>query len=138
MSYYSDYWKDPRWQKKRLEIFERDEWKCQECQSTTETLCVHHKKYTAPVPWEQPDEDLITLCEGCHELEEATKKENPAIYRYAKACNTTCIDLVSYVRIITYLKIIRPDEIGKISDTLAELWQSFTEEEKKILREHFN
>jgi len=62
---YTDKWKDPRWQKKRLEIFTRDEWRCQSCGSITETLCVHHFEYHGN-PWDAPNDALVTLCESCH------------------------------------------------------------------------
>jgi len=62
--------KDPRWQKKRLKIFERDEWSCQNCASEEKTLCVHHRYYLqGSDPWEYPDEALVTLCEECHKEE---------------------------------------------------------------------
>jgi cytochrome c553 len=67
---YAQKLKDPRWQKKRLEIFERDKWTCQGCWSTTNTLTVHHKYYLNEVePWDYPDDALLTLCEDCHEME---------------------------------------------------------------------
>ena len=65
---YSDLLKDPRWQKKRLEIFQRDDFKCQGCGDRESTLNVHHQKYVGN-PWECPDEFLITLCEDCHNHE---------------------------------------------------------------------
>lgn len=62
--------KDPRWQKKRLEIFERDEWYCQICFDNEATLNVHHKYYIWKAdPWDYPDDALITLCEECHSNE---------------------------------------------------------------------
>jgi len=62
--------KDPRWQKLRLQIFERDEFMCQRCQDTESTLNVHHLKYTTgKEPWEYPMANFITLCESCHEHE---------------------------------------------------------------------
>jgi hypothetical protein len=62
--------KDPRWQKKRLEVFERDEWTCQSCFNRKSTLVIHHKLYlTHKNPWDYPDELLITLCEDCHQSE---------------------------------------------------------------------
>ena len=69
MSYY-DLLKDPRWQKKRLEIFNRDNWACQICGEKKATLHVHHKIYLKNKnPWEYPDELLATLCEHCHQEE---------------------------------------------------------------------
>ena len=67
---YAEKLKDPRWQKKRLEIFERDEWKCRRCKSDDKTLAAHHIKYRRGLePWDYPNEDLLTLCESCHEEE---------------------------------------------------------------------
>src|SRR5688572_27139770 len=73
MSYYSELLKDPRWQKKRLEILNRDKWFCQACIDTESTLHVHHIKYTSKFPWETPNHLLITLCESCHQREEELK-----------------------------------------------------------------
>lgn len=59
--------KDPRWQRKRLEIFQRDNWTCRSCSTTVKTLHVHHLFYFKDKePWEINDGFLITLCEDCH------------------------------------------------------------------------
>ena len=71
---YSDKLKDPRWQKKRLKILERDDWTCQLCDDKETTLNVHHLKYTGKNPWDAPSKDLITYCEHCHEVVEYFKK----------------------------------------------------------------
>ncbi len=64
---YSEKLKDPRWQKKRLEIFERDGWKCMSCGAKEKTLNVHHIFYLPKIdPWEIPLGYLITFCEDCH------------------------------------------------------------------------
>ena len=64
---YSELLKDPRWQKKRLEILERDKWTCQSCNSTTKTLNIHHLLYIpGRNPWEYSNKLLLTLCEMCH------------------------------------------------------------------------
>lgn len=66
---YSEKLKDPRWQKKRLEIFERDGWKCSLCGDDRSTLVVHHWEYVSGrQPWEY-DSELTALCESCHETE---------------------------------------------------------------------
>ena len=70
---YQEKLKDPRWQKKRLEILERDEWLCQNCMDDERTLHVHHTRYSAGDPWDCPDDYLITLCESCHMVEESDK-----------------------------------------------------------------
>lgn len=65
------YWeklKDPRWQKKRLEVLERAEWKCEHCGDSASTLHVHHGYYEKGLePWEYHNSTLWALCEGCHE-----------------------------------------------------------------------
>lgn len=66
--------RDPRWQKKRLEIFNRDGFTCQQCFETNEMLDVHHMVYFKGDPWDTPNEHLITLCHTCHE-EETTERE---------------------------------------------------------------
>lgn len=76
MNNYSQKLKDPRWQKKRLEIMQRDDFRCQNCQDKTATLHVHHRFYLKNhEPWQYNDNALVTLCESCHALEEATKSE---------------------------------------------------------------
>lgn len=64
---YSEKLKDPRWQKKRLEILERDNWTCRGCGGKETTLHVHHIAYLSGIePWDIPDGFLITLCKTCH------------------------------------------------------------------------
>ena len=58
--------KDGRWQRRRLDIMQRDDFKCRDC-GTTDNLNVHHIRYLAGrKPWEYDDCDLITLCGKCH------------------------------------------------------------------------
>lgn len=69
MTSYQEKLLDPRWQRKRLEIFERDEWKCRCCGDGALTLCVHHRYYEPDCePWESSAEALLTLCCECHEM----------------------------------------------------------------------
>lgn len=59
---------DPLWQRKRLEIMQRDGFKCLRCGSTRNTLTVHHVYYDRRDPWDYPDHAYQTLCKkGCHE-----------------------------------------------------------------------
>mgnify|MGYP001568534691 CR=1 FL=1 len=75
-SEYSKKLRDPRWQKKRLKILERDDWACQKCYDDESTLVVHHRRYlVGEEPWDYPDDLLVTLCEGCHEQERGTRQE---------------------------------------------------------------
>lgn len=56
---------DPRWQRLRLRVMDRDQWRCVACDDTRSTLHVHHKRYCGNI-WDSPDEDLQTLCNSCH------------------------------------------------------------------------
>lgn len=73
------YWeklKDPRWQKRRLEIFNGAGFKCEACGDKDSTLHVHHGVYwKGRDPWDYPDNVLWCLCESCHEMAETTREE---------------------------------------------------------------
>lgn len=57
---------DPRWQKISFKILERDQWTCQACRNTDETLAVYLRYFEKnQEPWEHPDDALITLCPSC-------------------------------------------------------------------------
>jgi hypothetical protein len=65
---YSDKLKDPKWQQKRLRVFEKAGFRCGRCHVETKMLHVHHAYYEKGVkPWEYPDESLHCLCVDCHE-----------------------------------------------------------------------
>jgi hypothetical protein len=70
---YSEKLKDPRWQRKRLEVLSRDCWACLACGDKTQTLQVHHKEYHGD-PWDAGMDSLETLCESCHELRSNVNK----------------------------------------------------------------
>lgn len=58
---------DPKWQKRRLEIMQRDGFKCVDCERDDRTLNVHHAYYvTGRMPWQYPSFALATLCAKCH------------------------------------------------------------------------
>jgi hypothetical protein len=62
---YGEKLRDPRWQKLRLEIMNRDGFACKLCHDAKSTLNIHHLKYERE-PWDCAPEYLITLCEDCH------------------------------------------------------------------------
>ena len=83
--------KDPRWQQRRLHLFQSANWECQEpaCERSLKTefcgeppasLHVHHLYYERNKdPWDYPDEAFMVLCDSCHEYraecERAAKRE---------------------------------------------------------------
>lgn len=67
---YSDLLKDPRWQRKRLEVMHLANFACEVCGSTTATLNVHHARYVrGRMPWDYSHAELHCLCEACHRSE---------------------------------------------------------------------
>lgn len=73
---YAELLRHPEWQKKRLRVMERAEFRCAECGDNEATLNVHHSYYTKGAkPWEYPDESLKCLCEACHERRHAMLNE---------------------------------------------------------------
>lgn len=73
MSSYKDQIKDGNWQRRRLEIFNRDNFSCQaaDCDKTNNQLEVHHVDYwPGKKIWEYPNDMLVTLCSKCHGKEQ--------------------------------------------------------------------
>jgi hypothetical protein len=73
--------RDPRWQKRRLEIYNRDNFACTKCGDTKTTLAVHHLYYVGN-PWDAPDNALKTVCEDCHFIIEDIKNFNIPIKKF--------------------------------------------------------
>jgi hypothetical protein len=68
--------KHPNWQKRRLEILQKDNFACQMCGDKESPLHVHHLRYVKGLKyWEYKDWELITLCEECHSFEHLAKDE---------------------------------------------------------------
>lgn len=66
---YAELLQDPRWQKRRLEIFNRANFACEFCGATDKTLHAHHLIYIKGAkPWEYDEAQLACLCADCHEL----------------------------------------------------------------------
>ena len=77
---YSEKLRDPRWQKKRADICERDNWACLFCGEKSKNLQVHHITYKRRDPWDYPDYLYQTLCEDCHQTrQELTDKAVDAL-----------------------------------------------------------
>ena len=64
---YSDLLRDPRWQKKRLEVLSAAGFKCEDCGSSDKELQVHHCLYKKGFqPWEYENHWFMSLCNDCH------------------------------------------------------------------------
>lgn len=68
---YSEYLKNPKWQKKLLEILSRDNFSCVVCGNGIDTdtqVHVHHLSYRkGRMPWEYEINDMRVLCKRCHQ-----------------------------------------------------------------------
>lgn len=59
--------KDPKWQRLRLEVMQRDDFACTRCGDKDKTLNVHHWQYAkSGNPWDVHIDDMETVCEDCH------------------------------------------------------------------------
>lgn len=98
----------PNWQKKRLEIFDRDKWSCQICGNTENQLHAHHIVYLKDyLCWEYPDSFIITLCNKCHSNPDIINHITlTAIYIFngiLKLCNNDINELLNSFDGIDYL-----------------------------------
>jgi len=115
MSTYSEKLRDPRWQKKRLEILERDGWQCKLCLSKEKTLHVHHLLYLkGSQPWDYDSNSLITLCEVCHQKEPEE----------VKRATSTLIGVVEAYG-------IRSDEIDELSHIVSSILDRATDKSSR-------
>lgn len=124
---------DPRWQKKRLEILERDKWHCQSCCSNTKTLHVHHLDYiSGNDPWDYSNEYLITLCYDCHEevgrerkiFEERIIKSFRLNFKnsFDQNCAADVFEKYNDIQGIIYLLWELINNQNSAHDVLCELW----------------
>lgn len=92
-------YKNPKWQRKRLEIFEKRNFQCEVCGSKSKMLTIHHGYYEKDYePWDYNDDTLWCCCESCHE--EAQAELRDLKYQMAK---------------------INPNNYGELMSALVEL-----------------
>lgn len=79
---YAEKLKDPRWQKKRLEVMTRSGFRCDACGRGNETLHVHHLIYPRweQGPWEMDSAFMECLCATCHGAREEANQLNRAFF----------------------------------------------------------
>ncbi len=122
---YSEKLKDPRWQKKRLEVFQRDNFTCRCCGSTTKTLHCHHLNYVyGREPWEYEISELTTLCCDCHEEEYLRgdhEKDLITILRqegfFSRDLNKICLSLIGLSQFTTSQEFT--SEFANLCETLG-------------------
>lgn len=133
MANYADKLKNPKWQRKRLEIFQRDSFKCQLCDDDATTLAVHHKRYiSGKDPWDYDNNLLITLCEKCHQKIHPGKSVSKSVYSPVITEKTQILisdkDAKKDVQ-----KSIPPVSFGILSKIRQEVVNRMAYEEKQLL-----
>lgn len=75
---YRDYLNSPLWRKISRRVLERDEHVCRCCTGTATQ--VHHRSYAEDVMRGENDEELASVCDGCHnyiEFDELGNERDP-------------------------------------------------------------
>jgi hypothetical protein len=95
--------RDPRWQKLRLEVMQRDDFQCQQCGHKDKPLNVHHLRYIRGYKaWDYDPIELRCLCEDCHagwhELKDAMEAEVASM-----ECRLSLEHALSYMIGVRYL-----------------------------------
>ena len=77
------FYKSSNWLHKRKQVLERDNYECQRCKSKggfSPATCVHHIKHLKDRPDLALEEDnLVGLCDACHNLEHPEKLLTPSV-----------------------------------------------------------
>lgn len=126
MKSYSEKLRDPRWQKMRLEIMQRDGFACRICHDEASTLNVHHRYYiSGNDPWEYPLGALVTLCENCHKFE--THEMDNACVRLGMALRAKFFasDIDRLARAIELMKLVHVEEV--VSEAIANVLRDETQ-----------
>lgn len=96
---YSEKLRNPKWQKKRLEVLQRDLFTCQMCRCTENELHVHHLSYEkGKEPWEYEMDNYKTYCWRCHFLVEDLKN-NGVVSRAKFSQSAQENHLIAYIRL---------------------------------------
>jgi len=131
---YAEKLKDPRWQRRRLEILNRSDFTCEDpgCGTKTETLHVHHLDYLPNAePWEYPDEYLMVLCESCH----TTVSEYRPIYEKQIIQNYRMKFKDNFLQHVTATVF---GSYNNLPDVMYLLWEGKEEEVLNLLKWYFN
>jgi hypothetical protein len=129
MSNYSRKLSSPLWQKKRLEVLNRDDFTCKICGDKETELHVHHLKYKGE-PHEADLIDLQTLCSHCHYIEEICKsakislsyviKNNGILIAKVSTGKMLLFSIDNNKDIISYVSISNPNEFIKNFEIIKE------------------
>lgn len=135
---YSELLRNPMWQKKRLEILEREDFTCQLCSDKETELQIHHKEYhKGKKPWQYENTNFQSLCKYCHKVVEdfkdkkliaiiaaKTYEENIDCYRISTIFNSLTHGLIvaihyckkdcSEISLFTFLEMPEHKDLGNL------------------------
>lgn len=136
---YSEQLKSPMWQKKRLEIMQKDNFTCQICGDTKNTLHVHHLYYEKGNKiYDYPDKCLITLCENCHKNEHDMQNNSlKDISYYIGKRGITMFEIFAIIELID-VNISGYGNLNFITETFGNSAGQYSENELKILEDRRN
>lgn len=98
---YHNKFRDPRWQKKRLEVFDLAEWKCEMCGDDKSELQLHHWAYLKNTePWDYPTSILSCLCDSCH-TRVSSNREKFIIGQFHKFVNIHAAGIEAWTQTIS-------------------------------------
>jgi len=100
--------KDPRWQKLRLEVFQRDGFACRICGAVNKPLNAHHSFYESGVEgvWDYDPRSIVTLCDDCHKEE----------HQYLAQVKSALIQQVCIMGFST------TEKMAQLNDILTAMW----------------
>ena len=70
--------RNPLWQKRRLDVLNAANWRCQDagCSNSEVPLEIHHCYYLyGKKPWDYPSDAFLALCEQCHEKRQQLERD---------------------------------------------------------------
>lgn len=89
-------YRDPKWQRKRLERFNAAGWTCTECGGKQSELNLHHYWYEdGRDVWDYPDECFAVLCAKCHKSWHDKKKHLDMLCKFTLTEMDQAIGLLS-------------------------------------------
>lgn len=83
---YAEQLKRPEWQKVRLEVLKKADWRCQCCCAEDKQLQVHHRIYIkGRMVWEYEFDNFQCLCEDCHKEITAINESIRKLTNYSRS-----------------------------------------------------
>jgi len=119
---YEEYLKTPEWLVTRKRILKRDNYQCQKCHATNVLFNVHH--YTYERLGCEEDDDLVTLCEYCHEELHRFLAGPPKLPLWQKCAVGLGVAGLSTIGLEGILNAPPPAELGALGLAVVLAWNS--------------